>query len=92
MKKSEKQLKEEKRELEIMEIVFDQDEHLGRSGANFEDWLLKLGKENLGKQIKEAKEVEKELTAGQKREIRLFEEAKSSGFKGSIQDWKKMKK
>lgn len=89
--KSEEQLKAEKRELEILEVVFknEDEEHLRE--ITFQQYLQKIGKQNLGKQEVE-EEVEKaELTRKQKEEFCQYEnEYLSSGGIKTFEEWKKI--
>jgi len=89
--KTKEQLKKEQDKLEILKAIFMNEDEDHLRNITFEQYLERIGKENLGKQVDEPEEVEKKLTKEQQKELSLFEEALSSGYLGSLDEWRKLK-
>jgi len=91
MKKTNEQIEKEQRELKIIKVIFDEDEDGHLRDVNFEEYLLKIGKQDLGKQIKSQEEKNVAVKKLTKEQIE-FEEYTSSGGTKTFKEFKEMKK
>ena len=89
--KTKEQLKKEQDKLEIIKAIFMNEDEDHLRNITFEQYLERIGKENLGKQVEQDEEVEKKLTKAKQKELTLYEEAISSGYLGSLDEWRKLK-